>query len=75
MQTRRSRSLFARARRRMPGGVNSPVRAFGSVGGTPRFLERGKGARVFDVDGNAYIDYLGSWGLRQCAPLSRAQQS
>jgi glutamate-1-semialdehyde 2,1-aminomutase len=46
----------------MPGGVNSPVRAFGSVGGTPRFLERGKGARVFDADGNAYLDYLGSWG-------------
>ena len=62
MQTRRSRSLFRRALRRMPGGVNSPVRAFGSVGGTPRFLERGKGARVFDVDGNAYLDYLGSWG-------------
>jgi glutamate-1-semialdehyde 2,1-aminomutase len=46
----------------MPGGVNSPVRAFGSVGGTPRFLEHGKGARVFDADGNAYLDYLGSWG-------------
>ncbi|MEN8183286.1 MAG: glutamate-1-semialdehyde 2,1-aminomutase [Myxococcota bacterium] len=46
----------------MPGGVNSPVRAFGSVGGTPRFLERAKGPRVFDADGNAYIDYVGSWG-------------
>jgi glutamate-1-semialdehyde 2,1-aminomutase len=62
MATRRSRSLFARARRSIPGGVNSPVRAFGSVGGTPRFLERGKGCRVWDADGNEYVDYVGSWG-------------
>jgi glutamate-1-semialdehyde 2,1-aminomutase len=57
-----SRRLFARARKRIPGGVNSPVRAFQAVGGTPRFLARGKGCRVFDADGNAYIDYVGSWG-------------
>jgi glutamate-1-semialdehyde 2,1-aminomutase len=57
-----SRRLFARARKRIPGGVNSPVRAFRSVGGTPRFLVRGKGCRVYDADGNAYIDYVGSWG-------------
>ena len=62
MATRKSRSLFARARRSIPGGVNSPVRAFGSVGGTPRFLERGKGCRVWDADGNEYVDYVGSWG-------------
>ena len=62
MATRRSRSLFARARRSIPGGVNSPVRAFGSVGGTPRFFERGKGCRVWDADGNEYVDYVGSWG-------------
>jgi glutamate-1-semialdehyde 2,1-aminomutase len=60
--TRKSRSLFARARRSIPGGVNSPVRAFGSVGGTPRFFERGKGCRVWDADGNEYVDYVGSWG-------------
>jgi glutamate-1-semialdehyde 2,1-aminomutase len=62
MATRKSRSLFARARRSIPGGVNSPVRAFGSVGGTPRFFERGKGCRVWDADGNEYVDYVGSWG-------------
>jgi glutamate-1-semialdehyde 2,1-aminomutase len=62
MATSRSRRLFARARRSIPGGVNSPVRAFGAVGGTPRFIERGKGARVFDADGNEYIDYVSSWG-------------
>ncbi len=60
--TRRSKALFARARRVIPGGVNSPVRAFGAVGGVPRFLARSKGARVIDVDGNAYLDYVGSWG-------------
>lgn len=46
----------------MPGGVNSPVRNFGRVGGGPVFMERGAGSKVYDVDGNAYIDYLGSWG-------------
>ncbi len=58
----RSRALFQRARRVMPGGVNSPVRAFGSVGAVPRFIERGEGAELVDVDGNRYVDYVGSWG-------------
>ena len=62
MKTQASKRLFARAKRRIPGGVNSPVRAFQSVGGTPRFLVRGRGCRVWDADGNAYIDYVGSWG-------------
>ena len=62
MATRRSRQLFRRARRVIPGGVNSPVRAFGSVGGVPRFVDHARGARIFDVDGNEYIDYVGSWG-------------
>jgi glutamate-1-semialdehyde 2,1-aminomutase len=54
--------LFARAQRTIPAGVNSPVRAFRSVGGTPRFLVRGQGAYVWDADGKRYIDYVGSWG-------------
>ena len=54
--------LFERAQRTSPAGVNSPVRAFRSVGGTPRFLVRGKGAHVVDADGKRYIDYVGSWG-------------
>jgi glutamate-1-semialdehyde 2,1-aminomutase len=58
----RSDELFRAAVRHIPGGVNSPVRAFGSVGGTPVFVERAHGARVHDVDGNEYIDYVGSWG-------------
>jgi glutamate-1-semialdehyde 2,1-aminomutase len=58
----RSRSLFRDAKKRIPGGVNSPVRAFGSVGGVPPFIERGKGAKLWDADGNEYIDYVGSWG-------------
>ena len=62
MQTRVSEELFERAQRLLPGGVDSPVRAFRAVGGTPRFLVRGEGARVVDADGNVYIDYLGSWG-------------
>ena len=57
-----SHKLFQRAQRVIPGGVNSPVRAFRSVGGTPPFVQRGKGARVWDADGRAYIDYVGSWG-------------
>lgn len=59
---RESSELFARAQKRIPGGVNSPVRAFRNVGGEPFFAARGKGARVWDVDGNEYIDYVGSWG-------------
>lgn len=62
MATQRSRRLFRRAQRFIPGGVNSPVRAFGSVGGVPRFVESARGAHIFDVDGNSYIDYVGSWG-------------
>jgi glutamate-1-semialdehyde 2,1-aminomutase len=57
-----SRRLFREASRWIPGGVNSPVRAFGSVGGVPRFIERAKGAHLWDADGNRYIDYVGSWG-------------
>ncbi len=62
MEVPRSAALFERARRVIPGGVNSPVRAFGSVGGTPRFLVQGSGCRVRDADGHEYIDYVGSWG-------------
>ncbi|MBS3936730.1 MAG: glutamate-1-semialdehyde 2,1-aminomutase [Sulfuritalea sp.] len=58
----RNQDLFARAQKTIPGGVNSPVRAFRSVGGTPRFFARGAGAHVWDVDGRRYIDYVGSWG-------------
>ena len=58
----RNDDLFARAQRTIPAGVNSPVRAFRSVGGTPRFIERGQGAYVWDADGKRYIDYVGSWG-------------
>jgi glutamate-1-semialdehyde 2,1-aminomutase len=58
----KSSALFAASREVIPGGVNSPVRAFRSVGGTPPFIARGEGARVYDVDGNSYIDYLLSWG-------------
>jgi len=58
----RSDELFERARRVIPGGVNSPVRAFGAVGGTPRFAVRGEGAYVFDADGNRYVDLVQSWG-------------
>ena len=62
MQLSKSEALFAEAQKYIPGGVNSPVRSFKAVGGTPPFIARGKGSRVWDVDGNEYIDYLGSWG-------------
>lgn len=62
MKTDRSEALFERAQRSIPGGVNSPVRAFRSVGGQPRFIARGEGSRITDADGNEYIDYVGSWG-------------
>ena len=62
MQLSKSEALFAEAQKYIPGGVNSPVRSFNAVGGTPPFIARGKGSRVWDVDGNEYIDYLGSWG-------------
>ena len=57
-----SEALFERSQKLIPGGVNSPVRAFRSVGGTPVFFERALGAHAWDVDGNRYIDYIGSWG-------------
>jgi glutamate-1-semialdehyde 2,1-aminomutase len=66
-----SEALFQRAQQVIPGGVNSPVRAFGSVGGNPPFIARGEGARLYDIDGNEYIDYVGSWGpllLGHCHP-------
>ena len=62
MKTLRSANLFAHAQQLIPGGVNSPVRAFRSVGGQPRFIQRAKGSRLYDVDGNTYIDYVLSWG-------------
>src|SRR5579875_2487516 len=58
----RSASLHARAQQYLPGGVDSPVRAFLAVGGAPPFVERGEGAYLWDADGNRYIDYFGSWG-------------
>src|SRR5918911_3653110 len=58
----RSARLMERAVGLMPGGVNSPVRAFRSVGGDPLFMERGEGSRIFDVDGNSYVDYVMSYG-------------
>ena len=61
-----SQDLFARAKLRMPGGVNSPVRAFAAVGGDPVFFERAQGAHMWDVDGKRYIDYIGSWGPMIC---------
>jgi glutamate-1-semialdehyde 2,1-aminomutase len=62
MDTTKSQQAFDRACRYMPGGVNSPVRSFKSVGGVPRFLRQGKGSKVTDIDGNNYVDYVGSWG-------------
>lgn len=58
----RSKAAFEEARKVLPGGVNSPVRAFRSVGLTPVFVERGEGSRIYDIDGQSYIDYVGSWG-------------
>jgi glutamate-1-semialdehyde 2,1-aminomutase len=60
--TSRNDELFAQSQQFIPGGVNSPVRAFRSVGGTPRFFSRGQGSRVWDADGKSYLDYVGSWG-------------
>lgn len=62
MNSTKSEQLYADAQRLIPGGVNSPVRAFRSVGGTPRFIERGEGAFIWDADGNRYTDYVLSWG-------------
>src|SRR5438309_2209524 len=60
--TDRSAELFSRAVKVIPGGVNSPVRAFGGVGGSPRFIARGEGAFLEDADGRRYLDYVQSWG-------------
>jgi glutamate-1-semialdehyde 2,1-aminomutase len=60
--TGRNAELFERALRVIPGGVNSPVRAFKAVGGTPRFIERAHGPYMIDAQGQQYIDYIGSWG-------------
>ncbi|GAB4437474.1 MAG: glutamate-1-semialdehyde 2,1-aminomutase [Anaerolineae bacterium] len=62
MKTAKSEALFAEAQQLIPGGVNSPVRAFRSVGGAPRFIDRGEGAYIWDADGNRYVDYVLSWG-------------
>ncbi len=62
MSIKKSIKLFSRAQESIPGGVNSPVRAFKSVGGTPLFIDKAKGAYLYDVDGNKYIDYIASWG-------------
>ena len=62
MNISKSNELFTRAKQSIPGGVNSPVRAFKSVGGTPLFITKGDGAKLFDTDGNVYIDFVGSWG-------------
>ncbi|MBN2461981.1 MAG: glutamate-1-semialdehyde 2,1-aminomutase [Dehalococcoidia bacterium] len=61
-KTDRSKQLFQESQRYLPGGVDSPVRAFKAVGGTPLFIKRGQGSRLYDEDGNEYIDYVGSWG-------------
>src|SRR5262252_3697123 len=62
MTIAKSEELFKRAQQSIPGGVNSPVRAFKSVGGTPLFIKKAKGAYLYDADGNRYIDYINSWG-------------
>ena len=62
MNNTKSNQLFARAQESIPGGVNSPVRAFKSVGGSPIFIAKAKGAYLYDADGNEYIDFIASWG-------------
>ena len=62
MKLDESRQLYDRSADVFPGGVNSPVRAFGSVGGTPVFVKRASGSHIYDEDGNEYIDYVDSWG-------------
>lgn len=62
MKNKQSEELFERAKKHMPGGVNSPVRAFGAVGRTPLFIQKAKGSRIWDEDGNSYLDYVCSWG-------------
>lgn len=67
----RNEQLFNRAKAIIPGGVNSPVRAFGSVGGIPRFIKKAEGAYVWDENDMRYIDYVGSWGRRLSATPTR----
>ncbi|CAN5588842.1 glutamate-1-semialdehyde 2,1-aminomutase [soil metagenome] len=77
-RTVRSHEAFERAKRLIPGGVNSPARAFGAVGGEPLFIARGEGPYLFDIDGNRYLDYVGSWGpliLGHCHPRVQAAVS
>ena len=62
MKNKKSRALLDNAVKYIPGGVNSPVRACGSVGGDPLFIDRADGSKIYDADGNCYIDYVGSWG-------------
>ena len=62
MEFKNSKSWFERAQHSIPGGVNSPVRAFKSVDMPPLFIKKGKGSKIYDVDGNEFIDYIGSWG-------------
>ena len=62
MNLEKSAAAFARAKKFMPGGVNSPVRSYGSVGGNPPFISHARGSHIFDIDGNEFIDYVGSWG-------------
>src|SRR3990172_12293778 len=62
MNTIKSKQLFEEAKKIIPGGVNSPVRAFKSVGGDPIFIRHGEGSKIYDVDGNEFIEYIGSWG-------------
>jgi glutamate-1-semialdehyde 2,1-aminomutase len=71
MPLNRSHRLFQRAKAKIPGGVNSPVRAWKGVGGTPLFIARGQGAHVYDRDGNRYIDFVGSWGPLICGHAHR----
>lgn len=71
MPLNRSHRLFQRAKAKIPGGVNSPVRAWKGVGGTPLFMARGQGAHVYDSDGNRYIDFVGSWGPLICGHAHR----
>src|SRR4249919_1498110 len=75
MKTTRSARLFARALQILPGGVDSPVRAFKSVGASPLFIRRASGARLEDVDGNSFIDYVMSWGplIHGHAPRARSR--
>src|SRR6266705_5651250 len=71
MQRTNSTTAFAKACQLIPGGVNSPARAFGGVGGQPIFIAKGEGAHLIDMDGNRYLDFVGSWGpliLGHCHP-------